>query len=282
VFHLDTAYSLCRGALVQRFIELRTAFVRTYPTSYELPDILDIIREDIRLSNNDDDHIIKKFSEWCAILDYFEIQLEVARTMSNFGCPHWLVWTGELEIPYGVIRVYLTTHDWSICALHYWRNQELSQFTLTHPRHSDYEFVAEDRIPYGTLFGTRTIDRLRMERQCSDLEVHVLRDTNSTQRFSLVPLTESYDECPSIVFVDHSFISRTHSSSDILVGPLLIDPDGQSLCCCWDKELAEDLWEDAVANFGRNAIRIMTSFGNNFTADALIEEYRNRREFSNR
>jgi hypothetical protein len=280
----SSAFSICRGALVQRYIEIsnNSQFVRnTGTTNTEIKDVLDVIREDIRLSQDDDDQIMCKFSKWCAILDYFEIQLDVTITRSRFRRPQWIVWSGHLEIPYGEINGYITTPDWNVCALQYWRNQEVSQFTLTHPRNTDYAFIADDQIPYGSLFGIQDADRLRLGRQCSDLEVHTLRDTTSSQRFSLVPLNESYDECPSIVFVDHSFICRTHAAH-IMAGPLLIDPGRQSLCCCWDKEKCEDLWDDAISNFGEHAIRIMTSFGNEFSKATLKELYLSYREFSNR
>jgi hypothetical protein len=275
-----TAYSLCRGALVQRYIELSTHPALVPTVSYsEIRDVLDVIREDIRLSNDDDDQMMAMFSEWCAILDYFEIQLE-ATNPPHFRCPQWIIWCGQLGITYGRINAYLATPDWSVCALQYWRNQELLQFTLTHPRHTDYAFISEDRIPYGTLIGLQNMDRLRLERQCSDLEVHALRDVSDPRRFCLVPLNESYDECPSIVFVDHSFICHMHSSH-ILVGPLLVDPERRSLCCCWEKEIGEDLWDLAISNFGQHAIRVMSSFGSNFSTEMLLEMYRNTREFSN-
>jgi hypothetical protein len=280
----STAYSICRGALVQRFIEIsnNTQFVRnTGATCTEIRDVLDVIREEIRLSHDDDDQIMSKFSKWCAILDYFEIQLDATITNSRFRCPQWIVWCGQLELPYGEINGYLTTPDWNVCALQYWRNKEVSHLTLAHPRNAEYSFIAEYQNLYGALFGREDADRLRLQRQCSDLEVHTLRDTSSSQRFSLVPLNESYEECPSIVFVDHSFICRTHSAHT-MAGPLFIDPQKQSICCCWDKEKSEDLWDDAISNFGEHAIRIMKSFGTEFSKTMLSELYLRYREFSNR
>ena len=128
-----------------------------------------------------------------------------------------------MEITYGEITAYITTPDWNVCALQYWKNQEASLLSLTHPRNNDFVFIPDDQIPYGTLFGMNSSDRLRLERQCSDLEVHTLRDTTSAQRFTLVPLNESYDECPSMIVVDHSYICRTHAENVMVTGPLLID-----------------------------------------------------------
>jgi hypothetical protein len=282
----STAYSICRGGLVQRYIELstNTRILNTKNASdpVEIRDVLDVIREDIRLSNDDDDQIMCQFSHWCAILDYFETQLNVrvGVKQSKPSCPQWIVWSGQLEIPYGIVSAFLTTPDWSVCALQYWRNQEVSQLNLTHPRNTEFAFIADDQIPYGTLFGMEKVDRLRFERQCSDLEVHILRNTTSSQRFTLVPLHESYDESPHSVFVDHSFVCRTHAAY-ALNSPLLIATGRQSLCCCWDKDMCEDLWDDAISNFGEHAIRIMQSFNDDFTNGTLNELYKNCNEFNN-
>ena len=256
----QAAFAICRGALVQRYVELsQDPRITHTECNEEIRDVLDVIREDIRLSNDDDDAIVTKFSEWCAILDYFEMQLEATASL-GFRCPQWIVWCGEMEIPYGLIRTYLTTPFWTVCALQYWRNQELSQFTLTRPRDSEFTFMAEDddRAPYGTFFGINASEHTQLNLQCLDLEVHSLSDTMDGRRYCLVPLNESYDERSSFIVMDHSLICRTHANVSFK-SPLLIDPDQQSLCCCWDKDLGEDLWDDAISNFGQNAIRIMES-----------------------
>jgi hypothetical protein len=224
------------------------------------------------------------FSHWCAILDYFEVQLEATTSIGEVQartCPQWIVWCGQMEITYGEITAYMTTPDWNVSALQYWRDQESAQLSLTHPRNSEFVFIPDDQIPYGTLFGLNSADRLRLERQCSDLEVHTLRDTTSAQRFTLVPLNEAYDESPSIIVVDHSYICRTHAENIMVTGPLLIDQRRQSLCCCWDKERSEDVWDNAMINFGEHAIRIMRSFGEDFTNTMLNKLYKNCRAFSN-
>jgi hypothetical protein len=223
-----------------------------------------------------------KFSEWCAILDYFEMQLE-AIDFPRFHCPQWVVWCGELEIPYGRIRAYMTTPFWTVCALQYWRNQELSQFTLTRPRHSEFIFASGDeRVPYGTIFGMNIPDFDPLHLQCSELEVHTLLDVSNSRRYCLAPLNESYDEYSSFVVVDHSLICRTHVNY-AFVCPLLIDPGQQSLCCCWDKEICEGLWDDAISNFGQNAIRIMesVSYHHPTTTEHFLELFSRAGEFSN-
>ena len=290
----STAYMICRNALVERYVALSTKVRRIYQElnlNTEIPDVLDIIREDIRLSSDDDDQIMHKFSCWCAILDYFELQLEATSTgtgtqtrssLSSLTCPQWIVWCGHIEITYGEIDAYLVTPDWNVCALQHWKNQEASLLSLTHPRNNDFVFISDVQIPYGTLFGMNSSDRLRLERQCTDLEVHTLRDTTSAQRFTLVPINESYDECPSMIVVDHSCICRTHAENVMTNGPLLVDSRRQSLCYCWDKELSEDLWDDAVSSLGEHVICIMKSFGGDFTIAMLNELYKNCREFSNR
>lgn len=283
-----TAYTICRDALVGRFVSLSNKIESIYQElglESEIPEILVFVREEIRLSDDTDDEILSKFSRWCAILDYVEVQLQAtcAREMAlgHVGFPQWIVWCGHLEIPYGEIDAYMVTPDWSVSALQYWVNREAAQISLTHPRNVDYVFIPDNQIPYGTMFGLRTDDRLRLERQCTDLEVHTLRDTTRAQRYTLVPLSESYDMCPSLNFVDHSYICRTHVGNIMTTGPLLIDPRRQSLCCCWDKDACEDLFDDAISNFGENAIRIMNSFGNEFTIDMVKKMFDDYREFSN-
>ena len=287
----STAYTICRNALVARYVALSNKVRLIYFELHlqtEIPDVLDILREDIRLSTDDDEQVMHQFSCWCAILDYFEVQLEatsIGKTSSSMSltCPQWIVWCGHIEITYGEINAYLTTPDWNVCAMQHWNNQEASLLSLTHPRNVDFVLIPDDQIPYGTLFGRSTSDRLRLERQCSDLEVHTLRDTTSAQRFTLVPINESYDEFPSMIVVDHSYICRTHAENVMTTGPLLIDSRRQSLCYCWDKELSEDLWDDAMSHFGEHVIRIMKSFdGGDFTITLLNDLYKDCREFTNR
>lgn len=287
-----TAYTICRDALVGRFVSLSRKIGLIYEVldlTSEIPDILGIVREEVRLSDDNDDEIMSKFSRWCAILDYVEVQLQATCTgkmglgmaLGIIGFPQWIVWCGHLEIPYGEIVAYTVTPDWSVSALQYWVNREAAHISLTHPRNGDFVFIPDDQIPYGTMFGLHTEDRLRLERQCTDLEVHTLRDTTRAQRYTLVPQSEYYDECPSFNFVDHSYICRTHAGNVMTTGPLLIDKRRQSLCCCWDKDSCEDLFDDAISNFGENAIRIMNSFGNEFTIDLVKNMFEDYSEFSN-
>lgn len=283
----QAAFSLCRGALVQRYTELSFRL----RMDDEIRDVLDIVREDIRMSEDDDDDdaIYIKFAEWCAILDYFETQLAAVAVTTAFsplrrsGRPHWIVWSGRLEIPYGEIQAYLTTPDWTVGAMHYWRNAELaSRLTVTHPRNVNFHFTPE-WIPYGTLFGMHEIDRRRLSIQCSNIEVSVLSESVEARRHALIPLHEAYEQYPSLALVDHSFVSWTHGPVATRVGPLLIAPWRESLCCCWDKELGEDDWEEAVASLGKHAIRVMdsfaingTSFSNQLTARyGIFSEFRN-------
>lgn len=290
----QSALSLCRGALVHRYIELCRRFRRRRKgaeddddeqDSTEIPDVLDMIREDIRLSDDTDDAIITKFSEWCAILDYFEAQLSVFG-VKGYKYPQWVVWSGQIEIPYGVIQAFLTTPHWTAGAMHSWRSMELaSSLSVNHPRTSDFHFTAE-RIPYGSLFGMHTMDRRRLGIQSTDIEVTVLHEYVEARRYALTPISEGYEENPSVVFVDHSFVCRTHGS--VPVGPLLIAPGKASLCCCWDNEHGEDDWEEAMSCLGKHAIRIMNSFvgvdgrgPNALFSEALTEQYSGITEFSN-
>jgi hypothetical protein len=103
------------------------------------------------------------------------------------------------------------------------------------------------------------------------------------RRHALVSREESYEEYQSMAFVDHSFVSRTHES--VPVGPLLIAPDRAGLCCCWDKELGEDDFDDAISRLGEHVIRTMKNFpdgslAQNFS-DSLQERYQSLTEFCN-
>jgi hypothetical protein len=266
------AFSLCRGALVQRYIELSSR-LQEYE---EIRDVLDVVREDVRLSVDKDDATITQFSEWCAILDYFETQL--ATNYSFCQRLHWVVWSGRLEIQYGEIQAYLITPDWTAGAMRYWRTAELANMIVTYSRNADFHFTQE-RIPYGSLLGMHETDRLRLGLQSIDMTLTAVANNVEARQRALVPLNEAYDENPSVTFVDHSVFIRTHDS--VPLGPLL--HGRQSLWCCWDKELGEDEWEGAVVSLGEHVIRIMNSFaidGASFQ-EKLSEHYRSLSEYCN-
>jgi hypothetical protein len=281
-----SALSLCRGALVQRYMELSNRFaptstITTEATTSEIRDVLDILREDIRLSTDDDDEIITMFSEWCAILDYFETHLAL-HSSAGYRIPQWIIWSGRIELLWGTIDAFLVTPHWTAGGMHFWRNKELSNMMLMHPRDDDFHFTV-DRIPYGGLFGIGQRDRSLLSIQSDDLQVSVLQDSIVARRHALVSREESYEEYQSMAFVDHSFVSRTHES--VPVGPLLIAPDRAGLCCCWDKELGEDDFDDAISRLGEHVIRTMKNFpdgslSQNFS-DSLQERYQSLTEFCN-
>jgi hypothetical protein len=325
----SSALAQCRGALVQRFVEVSRQFSAASSSSgisdssgtheavgsattttawddshNELCEVLDIVREDIRLSDDNDDGIITKFSEWCAILDYFETQVAVSRSV-GYQVPQWIVWCGRVDIPYGAIDAVLTTPFWTAGAMHYWRAKELNNLMLSHPRSQDFFFTAGvaggDSTPYGSLFGLTPRDVQLLSIQSNDLQVSsVMRERNTIEarRHALVPRDEYFDDVAVVTFVDHSFVSWTlQQLSDVVstdttptprLGPLLIAPGRQSLCCCWDKEAGEEDWDEAMSRLGENVIRIMTSLPAALTSestrsfdDALRERYQHLTEFTN-
>jgi hypothetical protein len=274
------ALRLCRAALVQRYTKLREK-LKEYE---EIRDALDVIRHDIRREDDLDGMAVSKFSELCAVLDYFETQLSVTSAAHrNYRRPQWIVWSGRLCIPYGDMESFLVTPDWSVGAVQYWRQRELATWSMTHPRRQNFVLSPDQQIPYGSLFGMNGIDRRRMTIQSNHLEVSVMRDTIDPRRHALVSLDEvfDYDGAATIVFVDHSFISRAYET--VPVGPVLIAPGRHSLCCCWDKENGEEDWEDALANLGKHVIRIMNSFRveDETFHSALIRLYAQVTEFTN-
>jgi hypothetical protein len=168
-------WNICRNVLVERYIRLRCRHggllsfsTITADRSEEIRDILDITREDIRLSTNDDDDMITKFSHWCAILDYFETQLQLfqvaAATQSqqqqqpNHPAPsslssspsllllprrrepQWIVWRGNMTMPNGEIQCYLTTPFWSVGAMRFWQQMEQENASFCRPSPPNFAF----------------------------------------------------------------------------------------------------------------------------------------------
>jgi len=244
-YHLrQSSLPLCRGILVERYIELASQLATQEP---EIKDVLNVVREDIRLSqdtDDNDDEILGKFSKWCAILDYFELQWRLGLRHKNVPT-QWIVWSGDLEIPYGVVESLLVTSNWTVDAMSYWRNRELaSTLTMTHPRNST--LVAITLPLYGRLLGRTHEGRRRLQFQNRDLSFHAEVDNGDDlllARNALVPMDEMYEEDPFIAIAGQP-------RQRMLTG----------LKCFWDSEEGEEGdWEDAVAALGEHAIRVLTT-----------------------
>jgi len=268
-----SALPLCRGILVQRYVEL-AARMRD-AGELEIKDVLDVVREDIRRSSSsssctpdqidvdgDDDecNIVTQFSHWCAILDYFERQWSVRRKHQHLQVPtKWIVWSGTVEIPYGPTEACLMTSQWTAGALAYWRNRELSALTLTHPRNSRLESI---RLPlYGSVLGVTEDARHRLRLQNRDLSFH---DNNLDDldwvpaRQALIPMDELYSSLPSVAFAATPTETISANAEDEERASRTIQVP--EMKCYWDAEDGEEGdWEDAVASLGEHAIRVMNN-----------------------
>jgi hypothetical protein len=164
-------WNICRNVLVERYIRLSRhgslLSSSSSSTAYEeIRDVVDITREDIRLStNDDDDDMITKFSHWCAILDYFETQLHLYQVaaaaqsqqqqhQSNHPSssslsspilprrrePQWIVWRGNMTMPNGEIQCYMTTPFWTVGAMRFWQQMEQENASFCRPSPPHFAF----------------------------------------------------------------------------------------------------------------------------------------------
>ena len=254
-----TALSLCRGVLVQRFIELAARFQQDDPQqNSEIKTVLDAVREDCRQSRDNDEDIVRKLSEWCAILDYFELHWKagLSRRSSNDVPTQWIVWCGRLQIPYGEIHGFLATPNWTVGALQHWRRRELSTWSMTHPRNPN--LVGINLPLYGSLLGVTWVDSRRLRMQLHELALHRITAQEAAAaanlihaRNALVSMDEVYEEDPTIAFGTHQ---DTHQDRARGRQPRSF------LECFWDSEDGEEGdWEEAVAGLGEAVIRVMKS-----------------------
>jgi hypothetical protein len=199
--------------------------------------------------DDDDEHysIVTKMSEWCAILDYFEIHLRAKlKKKTPHQCPtSWIVWSGTLQIPYGETHGYLSTFKWKAGAMQYWRNRELTNLSLTNTRNSSLVSIS---LPfYGLFLGLGRDDCRRLYLQNGVLEQRAHGDNvpNLSARSSLVPADEVYEANPTMA-----------------LGPRKQHPqrqEGEFLDCYWDSQDGEEGdWEESVAGLGESVIRVMS------------------------
>jgi hypothetical protein len=281
------ATSLCRGILVHRFIELANNFVG----EPDVKDVIDAIREDCRLSSQqDEDHgedhvddlsrssisIVTKLSEWCAILDYFEIHLRVAKEkMNNSNISDmlhhpllWIVWTGTWQIPYGETRGYLSSSTWTAGAMQYWRNRELMHLSWTYPRGGTLSRIT---LPFYAMFMALDNDddrRLRLQSgSLEDRRTHVHDDEGEgaagllARHHFLVPADEVYDVNPTMALGrrKRTIVRNQAQDDDDLMSSFLE--------CYWESQDGEEGdWEEVVSRLGESVIRIM-----NMTSSVHVE-----------
>jgi len=227
-------FSLLKGALVHRYGQLRSVLSNCTDQSEdeeeenEMRDVLMVLREDIRTS-----HDISKFPEWCAILDYFESQMESALAGNGF-----VMWCGPIETVFGEFQACLRcTTEWTLGALHYWYHDiETQQFSIVHP-YSHYPSEEQFDLTnlYGTVEGITEYDQTLLKRLHYNLE----DDPGHWQHY-LVLQSRSYDEEPTEFFTPK------------------IGEDDEKLLCYWDYTEQTFDWESALERLGENVIRIMS------------------------
>eukprot|EP01083_Nonionella_stella_P148148 468525_1 len=238
------AFDILRDALVDRF--KRLALGSHAKSSEEAKDVLDIIREEIRtcvikrstdgrwIINNSEyrESGITKYSQWCAIVDYFE-NMQLGRQRAEY-----IVWCGGLNAQgLRIERACVSTPYWTVTAMDYLYDElELnSNNYLTHPATFHNLPPSFREAPYGKLHINSERDTDYWNRVCYSLS----EDPSST-RHVLVPSQMEYE--PQLGF----------SLS-------LADP--KALHCYWDGDDGGDL-EYSLSRFGENATRIMTRLRN--------------------
>lgn len=265
------AFEMVQGALVRRYKDLAAqAVLQQHPS---IKDILDILREDIRLFKNDDEHndgvggsggvrFAKKFSEYCAILDYFETQLQAQRMYGGQQPHHWILWCGSVETQFGFIKSYVTSPDWSMEALHQWyRSLEMISFSLVRPNIAIQHEM--ERMPFGTWAGltendTAVLKVLRGTVECDDFT----RDDSNASIWQ-TPIQYSYQEDAPLKFCGHNYPSWALGKDvypEDFHRPNWLKED-ETLCYYWDGGEDEGCdWDDTLDLLGENVIRIMTRF----------------------
>ena len=167
-----SAFDIIRNALVHR-LKSFAADKRLKPSRCEeMRDCIDIFREEIRTANVDielgrlvDD--MKRISnlnrtsmtivsEWCAIVEYFDISLCL---------DEYVVWVGEIETRFGRMRsVCVRSPFWSITNFQYMFQQlELGCEGLVPPNPTS-SFVHLLDQPYGSLAALAEVDVEVMQR----------------------------------------------------------------------------------------------------------------------
>ena len=243
-----SAFDIIRNALVHRLKSL-AADKRLKPSRCEeMRDCIDIFREEIRTANVDtelgrlvDDmkrisNLNKKtmtiISEWCAIVEYFDISLCL---------DEYVVWVGEIETRFGrMSSVCARTPFWSITNFQYMHQQlELGCEALVPPNPTSSFGHLLDQ-PYGSLAALTEVDVEVMQR----LRVSMSLDEESN-RFALVPNQFEYED---------STIAFTPTPND-QAGREMLQYE-RHLQCLWDQQDEID-FDESLSNFGEDCLRIL-------------------------
>jgi len=246
-------------------------------------EVLDFIREDLRSLNceyniNETNHgLWKKFSEWCAVIDYFEIHLNSSgNNVSEQQNVHWAIWCGTVETQFGNLESYVTSPHWSVEAPHqFFRILEMvGNFSLTRPNVASINHEIQC-LPFGTLAGLTAQDShvykvIGCSLECDDFEI-----AESSSSIWQTHLQYSYREDPPLKCCVHSYpgwaLGGEFYPEEIHRPPWLNEND--NLCCYWNVDEEECDWDDAFNKLGENVIRIMKRFSDGRLSDSFYDAW---------
>ena len=194
------AFDLTRDALVDRYTHLAEFEYSNYE---EIRDVLDVIREEIRMCRIIQDangqmsgdegqvtfreSVAKKISDWCAIIEYFDIMKSQRGERSG----EFVLWCGELKTQQGfgtIQKAALSSALWTVTSMDYLHDQlELSNHYLTHP--------AIDNLPPSVLEAPYGVLDVESEEDYDVLQriQYSLRSNPDSARFFLVPSQMEYE-----------------------------------------------------------------------------------------
>jgi len=196
----NLAFDLIRDALVDRYKHLAEVVFNNYE---EIRDVLDVIREEIRtcrvvLGANGQmlcdegeatfrESIAKKISDWCAIIEYFDLM----RMQRGEKSGEFVLWCGELKTQQGfgtIKKAALSSALWTVTSMDYMHDQlELNNQYLTYP--------AIDGVPPSIVeapYGVLNMDSEKDSDVLRRIKYSLRSDTEST-RFILVPSQMEYE-----------------------------------------------------------------------------------------
>lgn len=245
-----TSFDTIRNTLVRRFKSLAADDRLKPDRCEEMRDIIAIIREDVRTSNYDSETgrlenghegritdsgktIITIVSEWCAIVDYFDVAVNLEE---------YVVWVGEINTRFGRLnKACIRTPFWTITSLQFFYEQiELDSESLIPPNPTS-SFGRLLSHPYGHLVALTNADAQVMDRVRTSLSL----DTESN-RYAVAPSHMEYEAQPDFVFTP---TMNDRASRDILHME-------RDLLCLWNGVDACD-FDESLKLFGENAIRLL-------------------------
>ena len=209
-----------QDALTHRFKYL----ARQQQQDEEIQDVLEVLGEEIR-TNDSFEHEMGKISDYCAILDYFELQKDRG---------HYIVWSGSIATQFGMLQAEMKTPHWKPTSLQYWFNDfELYQFSLAAPVRTP----TIPGLPYGFFSSATTRSIFK------GLLHNLNTEMDDLGRYALVPRHLDFEANPTIIFTKRF--------------------EGNILNVYWDQVDDYD-WEDGIEKLGANVIRIMKRMGPSF------------------